>query len=219
MRPGSQDDHNLSRSHDDSGQSASNTVNTLIATTESAADADAAQGVGLKLICAPVSTAAAVHGRLWDAVEPAIQKDDEADQRCTVGWSITGARSMLFQATVMATVRAAADNALKSARAVCLDGGRMKPNIGRSAWPAPSTLSHFDFHLEDDLQAIDSATNDATIAASEHMQHFNDDDGCTTTVQDAEFHPPHPHRDKSTDDQAGPATTLHARLSSIQSDE
>ena len=121
---------------------------------------------------------------------------------------------MLLQATVMATVRAAADNALKSARAVCLDGGRVKPNIGRSAWPAPSALFQFDFHLDEGLQAIDSAINDATIAASEHMQHFDDDDGCTTAAQDAEFHPLHPHRDTSADDQAGPATTLHARLSS-----
>lgn len=99
MRPESQDEHNLSRSHDDSDRSSSNTVSTLIATTESVEDAEAARGVGLKLICVPVSTVAAVHGRLWKAVEPAIQKDDEVAHRCTIGWSITGARSMLFQVT------------------------------------------------------------------------------------------------------------------------
>ena len=91
-----------------------------------------------------MSTVAAVHGRLWNAIEPAIQKDGEPDDRCTIGWSITGARSMLFQAAVMASVRSAADNALKCAHGVCLDSHMMKPDVSESAWPAASPNFHFD---------------------------------------------------------------------------
>lgn len=101
--------------------------------TESAPDAVAARGVGLSLMCVSVSTVAAVHGRLWDAIEPPVRKGDESDQRCTIGWSITGVRSMLFQATEMASVRSAADNALKCARGVCLDLHMVKPNISKPA--------------------------------------------------------------------------------------
>ena len=215
-RPGSQDTHDLSRNANASGVSTNNTVNDLIAATESGQDAEAAQGVGHKLTCVPVSTVAAVHGCVWDAVEPAIQKDDEADQRCTIGWSITGARSMLMQATIMATVRAAAHNALQCARAVCLDARRMKPDIGRSAWPAPPPLFQFDFHLDDDLDAISQSHDIDTSDENDVPHHTADVVGYQPTVHEAEFQAPNEHASERHDDEAGPATTLDERFGAIR---
>ena len=130
-------------------------VEKLIAQTESGDDAKAAAGIGLELKAAPVCTVAAVHGNVWKALMPALLKDDgEADERCTIGWSITGVRSLIMQATVMAAVRAAGENAIRCARGVCLSAGVGKPNVSASAWPVDHNTFDFDYHIDQDIQAI-----------------------------------------------------------------
>lgn len=191
-------------------------VSSLITATETGQDAEAARGVGLKLICVPVSTVAAVHGKLWDAIAPAIERDDEADQRCTIGWSITGARSLLFQATVMASVRTAADNALKCARGVCLDAHLMKPDISKSAWPPPSSDFQFEYDLGDVPEAM-RPDHDGTGGNSH--PNLPDQGDLPVTVHAIAFQSHQSdHRDNSNaSDEAGPAQTLHARFHSIRS--
>ena len=213
--PGSQDHTDLSRNQSEQIEH-ERLVPSLIAETETGQDAEAAHGVGLNLICVPVSTVAAVHGKLWDAIAPAIEQDDEADQRCTIGWSITDARSMLFQATVMATVRSAADNALRCARGVCLDAHMRKPDISHSAWPPPSSSSRFDYNLDGDLEAMCSDHHGAETTSHPSLPNLGDQ---SITVADIEFQSQSPssHRDTSADDVAGPAQTLHDRFHTIRS--
>ena len=123
-----------------------------------------------------------------------------------------------MQATIMATVRAAANNALQCARAVCLDARRMKPDIGRSAWPAPPSLLQFDAHLDDDLDAVSSSHDIDTSDGTEIPYQTADDVACTPTVQEAEFRAHDTHASERDDNEAGPATvttTLDARFCAI----
>ena len=161
-------------------------VDKLIAQTEPGADAQAAAGIGLELVAVPVCTVAAVHGNVWKALMPALLKDDgEADERCTIGWPITGVRSLIMQATVMAAVRAAGENALRCARGVCLSAGVDKPNVSTSAWPVEHNTFAFDYHIDQDIQVISDDQQHSDLdpmTVDDEAQQIDDRQPVTLTV-------------------------------------
>ena len=116
----------------------------------------------------------------------------------------------------MATVRSAADNALKCARGVCLDAHLMKPDISKSAWPPPPSQHRFDYNLKGDLEAMCPDHDGARPTSPPSLPNLRDQN---VTVADIEFQPQQPplHRDTSADDIAGPAQMLHARFTAARS--
>ena len=135
-----------------------------------------------------------------------------------------GSRTWVSHSALMASVRAAADNALQCARRVCLAAHMMKPDISRSAWPQPSERFQFDFDLENDIEVIDpdhgdgGFVNDHTLEPSEsglqritpHEAEFQ-----ARRLDDANTAGPATVLSPQPSDEAGPATTLHSRFNAM----